>query len=272
MSARDGYEAGVPCWVDTLQPDPESAAAFYAELFGWKTENLAPPDSPGKYFVGRLRGRDVAAVGSQPSNDTPPDWNTYIWVDGVEDIAAKAVEAGGTVLRAPFDSLDGGRIALLADPTGAVFRVWQPGAHRGAQLVNEPGAWAMSTLNTPDMDGAKRFYGAVLGWETSSFDLGGNELTMWHRSGYAGGEPEQPVPRDVVGVMAPLPSDGSPTGTGPHWSVNFWVHDADATAAKAAELGGKVVTPPSEGPGFKEAVVADPQGAALLVSQLLVGS
>jgi predicted enzyme related to lactoylglutathione lyase len=118
---------------------------------------------------------------------------------------------------------------------------------------------------TPDSDiaGAKRFYDAVFGWQTQTFDAGGNELTMWRLPGYVGGEPEQPVPRDVIAVMVPLPSPD----VAPHWSVNFWVDDADAIAARTAELGGKVVVPPADAPGFREAVVADPEGATLSVSQ-----
>jgi uncharacterized protein len=170
------------------------------------------------------------------------------------------------IVTQPFDSLDGGRIALLSDPERAVFGVWQPGAHRGAQVVNEPGAWAMSMLRTGDSEGARRFYQTVFGWDTEAFDAGGSELTMWRLPGYVGGEAEQPVPRDVVAVMAPLEDEA------PHWSVNFWVSDADAIAAKAAELGGEVISLPADGPGFRDAVVADPEGARLSVSQLIAGS
>jgi uncharacterized protein len=276
------YQAGVPCWVDTFQPDPDSAVSFYAELFGWEVENQTAIDSPRKYFVCKLRGRDVAGVGSQPSEDVPPDWNTHVRVDSVEEATAKAIEAGGSVVLEPFESLGGGRAAMLADHAGAVLGVLEPGAQRGAQLVNELGAWAMSVLNTRDVEGSKRFYGAVFGWGTVTFDAGGGELTMWRQPGYVGGVPEQPVPRDVVAVMTPItgegfPGDGRPglhpllvratEDVAPHWSVNFWVPDADAVAAKAAELGGKVMVPPYDAPDFRAAVVADPRGAALTVGQ-----
>jgi uncharacterized protein len=267
MSESGGYEAGVPCWVDTLRPDPEGAAGFYAALFGWSVENQMPPDSPRSYFVCKQHGRDVAAVGSRPSGDAPPDWNTYVWVDSVDDAVSKAVGAGGGVAREPVESFDGGRMAVLSDPAGAVFCVWRPGTHRGAELVNAPGAWAMSILNTPDAEGAKRFYGALFGWETQTFDAGGSELTMWRLPGYVGGKPEQPVPRDVVAVMVTLAAEE----VAPQWGVNFWVDDADAIAAQAEQLGGKVVVAPYDGPGFREAVVADPEGAAVSVSQLIAG-
>jgi predicted enzyme related to lactoylglutathione lyase len=121
----------------------------------------------------------------------------------------------------------------------------------------------MSALVTPDPEGAKSFYGAVFGWQTSSFAMGDAEMTMWHMPGYEGGEPMQPVPRDVVATMLP------PNDAPPHWSVDFWVHDVDETAAKAAELGGSVVVPPYEPlSGFKQAVLADPAGASFSVSKV----
>lgn len=285
MNKRDGYQAGVPCWVDTLQSDPDSAVGFYAELFGCEVDSQKASDSTRMYFVCKLRGRDVPAIGSRLSKDVTADWNTYVWVDSVDDAAAKALEAGGSVVLEPFDSLGGGRAAMLADHVGAALCILEPGAHRGAGLVNELGAWAMSVLNTSDVEGSKRFYGEVFGWGTLSFDAGGKELTMWHLPGYVGGVPEQPVPLDVVAAMATITGEGLP-GIGqaglqplllrtaedvaPHWSVNFWVLDADAVAAKAAELGGRVV-PPYDAPGFRAAIVVDPQGAALTVGQPIAG-
>jgi predicted enzyme related to lactoylglutathione lyase len=127
----------------------------------------------------------------------------------------------------PIDSLDGGRIALLADPGGAVFGVWQLGEHGGARVINEPGAWAMSVLNSDDTEAARAFYAAVFGWTWDPFPLGEHGGTLFRLPGYVGGEAEQPVPRDVVAVMAP--AFGRPAG----WVVNFWVEDADAVAAAA---------------------------------------
>ena len=111
MNERDGYIPGVPCWVDTSQPDPESAVDFYRGLFGWEFEDVMPQGSPGKYFIGRLRGRDVAAVGSQPEGGPPMAvWNTYIWVESADQTASKVAAAGGTVLTEPFDVMEAGRI------------------------------------------------------------------------------------------------------------------------------------------------------------------
>jgi predicted enzyme related to lactoylglutathione lyase len=268
MSERDGYQPGVPFWVDTWQPDPEAAARFYTGLFGWEAEDTMPADSPGSHFMCRLRGRDVAAIGSRPPGGAAPPvpaWGFYVQVESADDTAAKVTGAGGSVVLEPFESLDGGRMAIVADPAGGTFGVWQPGEHAGAQLVNEPGAWSMSQLSTRDPEGAKAFYGAVFGWTTDAFDMGEIEITLWRLPGYEGGEPSQPVPPDVVGVMVPM----SPDQNGPaQWGINFWVDDADAAAAKAAELGGKVVVPPFDTPVSRDTVLADPQGAVFSVSKV----
>jgi len=258
MSERDGYQPGVPCWVDTWQPDPEPAARFYAELLRWDVEETTPPDSPRRHFMCRLRGRDVAGVGG-PAPAPAPAWTTYVWVESAEEIAARAAAAGGSVVMEPFDMLDGGRGALLADPAGAVFGVWQPGRHRGAQLVNEPGAWSMSLLNTSYPERAAVFYGAVFGWKAEGL----GDISLFRLPGYVGGEPQQPVPRDVIAVMAP-PYEG----VAPQWTNDFWVDDTDATASRAASLGGAVIVAPYDTPFSRNALLADPQGAIFSVSKV----
>jgi uncharacterized protein len=283
MSERDGYQHGVPCWVDTWQPDAEAAVAFYQELFGWEAEDTMPDGVLGKHYICRLRGRDVAAVASRPE-EAPPvmrgrtageaeerpvsSWTTYVWVEEAEGTVQRAIEAGGSVLKDLFESLDGGRIAIVADPAGAALGIWQPGAHKGAQLVNEPGAYAMSALVTDHAEGSKRFYTHVFGWDTETFGLGGDEMVMWTLPGYVGGEPQQPVTREVVATMAPGISS-SEAELPSRWNVDFWVKDADGAAAKAAELGGRVLTGPYEIPsaGMKQAVIADPQGATFSLTQ-----
>jgi uncharacterized protein len=262
MSERDGFQAGVPCWVDTWQPDADAAVAFYTRLFGWEADDSPVPDADVRHVMLRLRDREVAAIGSRPPEElvTEPAWGTYVWVDDVDATVAAATAAGGSVVLPAFDSLDGGRIAVLRDPVGAVFGVWQPGAHRGARVVNEPNAWAMSALLTDDAETAKSFYAAVFGWDAEPFEMGESEAVLWRLPGYVGGEPTQPVPRDVVGVMAP--AGGRPAG----WVVNFWVPDADATAAATTELGGTVLAGPFDTPISREAVLADPAGAVFTVS------
>ena len=259
MSERDGYEPGVPCWVATIQPDPEASAAFYGELFGWDYED------GGGFFVARLRGRDVAAVTPLPPGvdpTPPPDWITDIWVDSADDAAANARSAGGSVLAEPFDG-PAGRVAVIADPARAVFGASERRLHKGAQLVNEPGAWSMSHLDTPDPDGAKAFYATLFGWTTETFDLGETSITMFRLPGYVGGEPEQPVSREVVATMSEV------AGSAPaHWSVDFWVHDVDVAAATAERLKGTTVVAPSDTPIGRTAVLADPAGATFSVTQI----
>ena len=268
MRERDAYPHGVPCWVETLQPEPETATRFYGELFGWEfTEpGTMPGDPPGKYFVARLRGSDVAGIASQPREYAPPTpaWITYVSVDSADEAAEKTRRAGGNVVVEPFDAPPAGRVAVLTDPAGALFCAWEPRTRQGAQRINEPGAWSMSMLATGDPEGAKAFYSAVFGWEAETFDMGTGQMTLWRVPGYVGGEPGQPVSREVVGAMAPL-GDGD---VAPHWGVDFWIDDADAAADTAARLGGSVVVPPHDVPGFRETTLADPQGAAFSLSQL----
>src|SRR5688500_6164943 len=182
MPERDGYIPGVPCWIDTSQPDPEAAVDFYGGLFGWVFENMLPPDSPGKYFIGRIRGGDVAAVGSVPEGAPPMAmWNTYVWVESADETASKVTDARGTVVTEPFDIMDSGRMAVLADPEGAVFCVWQANRHKGAQVVNEHGSLNFNGLHTRDPDAAKSFYRSVFGWDI--LDLGGG-FEVWTLPGY----------------------------------------------------------------------------------------
>src|ERR1700743_238199 len=178
MTDEDRYIPGVPCWIDTAQPDPAAAAAFYGELFGWEIVDATPPGAPGTYAIARLRGGDVAAVSSPAPAAV---WNTYVWVADADATAAKVRAAGGSVLAEPGDVSDAGRTAVFADPAGAEFRVWQAGRHRGATIVNEPASRTFNTLNTADVDGARDFYGAVFGWELLQPPGAG---TMWALPAY----------------------------------------------------------------------------------------
>jgi predicted enzyme related to lactoylglutathione lyase len=276
---RDGYLPGVPCWVDTTQPDPDAAVAFYSGLFGWDFEDVMPPGSPGAYFIGRLRGGDVAAVGSQPEGGPPMAvWNTYIWVESADETAAKVFDAGGRILTEPFDVMEAGRMAVCTDPEGAVFCLWQAKAHKGARIVNEPGSLNFNSLNTRDPEGAKSFYGSVFGWEALGLDGGAQ---MWRLPGYGeflersdpglrermadSGAPAGFV--DVVAALNPIADDQPDVPA--HWGVTFAVEDADATAERAAELGGKVVVPPFDAPWVRMAVIADPQGATFTASKFV---
>ncbi len=266
MSERDGFQPGVPSWVDVMGHDAGQLTGFYGAVFGWDFTGPGemPGDPPGEYFVARLRGRDVAGVASLPPQSQGPGWNTYIEVESADDTAKKIEEAGGTVLAPPFDALPAGRIAVASDPKGASFAIWEPGERRGAQVVNEPGAWSMSALNTPDPEGATAFYSNVFGWTLEGFQVGDMEVGLFRLPGFVGGEPEQPVPRDVVATMLPA---GGETG----WAVDFWIDDADRAVAAAEANGGSVVEPVAEDiPPFRSAVIADPNGVPFSVSQLVL--
>lgn len=269
MVELNDYPPGVPCWVDTLQPDVEGAMRFYGDLMGWTFEGPGEmPDLPsGRYYVARLRGRDVAGIGTRPSEVSETVWNTYVSVQSAEDTARRARNAGGQVLEEPFDALPAGRIAVLADPAGAVFCAWEPHHRKGAELANEIGAWAMNALSTPDPEGAKKFYADVFGWRSEPLKMNGGEITLFRLPGYVGGLPEQPVPRDNVAVLVPADAGGPLAGARPRWDVGFWIADADAAAEKTLRAGGKVVVPPFEIPRFRQAVLADPQGAVFTVAQ-----
>jgi uncharacterized protein len=271
MSDRDGYAPGVPCWIASVHADPQAARDFYTGLFGWEAREALPEDSPATYFACTLRGRDVAAIGTEPDGSPPraAAWGTHVWVESADDTAARATSAGGRAILEPFDLGDLARAAVLADPAGAIFCLWEPREHRGAQVVNEPGAWAMSQLTTADPEGAKAFYGEVFGWETQTFEAGELQVTMYRVPGFEGGEPAQPVPRDVVAVMAPATGDSGDAS--PNWSVDLWVDDVDAIAARAEELGGRVVAPGFDTPVGRTAVLSDPEGATFSVSRVTAG-
>jgi len=279
MPERDGYIPGVPCWVDTSQPDPDAAADFYGGLFGWAFEDAMPPGSEGKYFIARVRGGDVAAVGSIPESAPPTAmWNTYVWVENADETAAKARAAGGAVVMEPFDVLDAGRMAVVADPEGAACCAWQAKEHKGARIVNEAGSLNFNTLHTRDVDAARSFYGSVFGWKTVRLE-GGAE--MWTLPGYGDYlERDNPDLRklvaeaggptgfeDVVASIDPIAGDQPEVPA--HWGVTFAVDDADAAAEAAVELGGRVVVPPFDAPWVRMTVLADPQGATFTASKFV---
>jgi hypothetical protein len=261
MSQRDVYPAGVPCWIESITADYEAQTRFYGDLLGWEFE--VGGSEVGRYAVARLRGHDVAGIAPLPpgSADPPPvGWYTHVAVDDLAAAVQRASAAGGQVALADYDAAPAGRLGVVVDPGGAATCLWQAQQRQGAQLVNEPSAWAMSLLNTPDPAVAEAFYGQLFGWQAEPF---GDGLWLWRLDGYVGGEPHQPAPRDVVAAMAR--SDG-PAG----WAVDLWVSDADRAAATAPELGGQVLQPPAEQAGFRRTVLADPQGAAFSASQLMI--
>jgi uncharacterized protein len=279
MPERDGYIPGVPCWVDTTQPDPEAAVAFYSRLFGWDVEDVMPPGSEAKYLIARIRGGDVAGAGSIPPGAPPRAvWNTYIWVENADDTAARVRDAGGTALMEPGDVMEAGRTAVFADPEGAVFCVWQAKQHKGSRVVNEHGSVNFNGLNTRNPDAAKAFYGSVFGWQTLTLPSGDE---LWTLPGY-GDHLERDNPglrkmiadvggppgfEDVVAALKPIPEGQADPPA--HWDVTFAVNDADAAARKATELGAKVLAGPFDAPWARTTVIEDPQGATFITNQFV---
>jgi len=252
VSERDGYTQGVPAWVDLATSDAEAARAFYTGLFGWEWEISTDPQFGG-YAQATLRGKRVAGLGTRMDESQPVVWTTYLAVDDADKVVAAAAEQGGTVVLPTMEIGEDGRMAVLADPTGALFGLWQSGAHKGAQLVNEPGTVVWNELITPDLDRATAFYAAVLGVGWTDMDTG--DPAMVYKLLQVDG-------RTAGGAMAPLPGMGD---LPPHWGVYFEVTDAEAAAARVRELGGQVlsdVTPTPQGP---MATFADPQGGSFAV-------
>ena len=280
MAERDRYIPGVPCWVDTTQPDPDAAGEFYSGLFGWELEDLMPPGSGTKYLEARIGGKRVAAIsgGAPGAEPTEATWNMYVWVEDADATAEEVRAAGGTVVTEPMDVMDAGRMATFTDREGAAFGVWQPNEHRGAEVVNEHGSVNFNDLNTRDPEAAKAFYGEVFGWQSLAME-GGYE--MWTLPGYGdfleeinpgtkARNEELSAPEgfvDVVASIAPIPEDQP--GTPPHWGVTFAVDEADPVAEKAAATGGTVLMPPTDMPWVRMTVITDPGGATFVASKFV---
>jgi uncharacterized protein len=269
MREREGFPAGVPAWIDTTQPDPDAAIAFYGAVFGWEFTELMPPGSDDRYVVATLDGRKIAGIGAA-ADGADARWNTFIGTDDIDATVERIRDAGGSVVSEPATVLDAGRGATCADPAGARFGLWQPGTLEGAESVNAPGAWNFSELKTADRAGATRFYGAVFGWETDEVDMGAMSGTMVRLPGYADfleqfdpgirqrhadfGAP--PGFSECIAWILPLEA-----GEAPHWNVTFSAADADAVAATASERGGTVLVEPFDIPPVRSTVIADPAGA-----------
>jgi uncharacterized protein len=250
MGEVSRYPNGTFCWVDLGTPDVPGAKAFYRELFGWDAEDL-PAGPGGTSTVCRLKGRDVAAIHEQVG-DARAVWGSYLSVDDVDATTARARALGGTVLAEPVDVLDAGRMAVVADPSGAAVSLWQPRGRIGAGLVNEVGAWTWNELVSPDVAGAGAFYADLLGWTV------GANPGPFPRTSFTLGE------LLVGGGHAPT----EPEGDAPRWTISFRVADADESAASARRLGGRVLLPPLDVPVGRFAILADPAGAPFTVAAM----
>jgi predicted enzyme related to lactoylglutathione lyase len=242
------YANGTPSWIDIGSPDMDATAAFYGSLFGWTTTEPGPVEETGGYRMFQQDGKNVAGLG--PAQDGQPTvWTTYIAADNADKTAELVKSNGGMVFVEPMDVMDAGRMAIFADPAGAVFGIWQAGLHTGAELVNEPFSLTWNELHSRDLPKAKAFYREVFGIDPAEFPMGdGDPYTIFQVDG-----------RGVAGAQAI--GDDMPADMPSNWLTFFAVDDTDAIAAKATSLGGAVSQEPFDLPGVgRLAVLAGPHG------------
>jgi predicted enzyme related to lactoylglutathione lyase len=249
MPERDGYAPGTPSWVDLATPDLDDAKRFYRELFGWEATDAGDPEQTGGYAMFTCGGRVVAGVGPVTQEGQWSAWTTYFATDDADALAERVKAAGGTALVEPMDVMQAGRMALFAHPAAGFFGAWQAGEHKGAQLVNEPVSLAWNTLVTRDREGATKLLESAFGLRAAEQDFGGGPTTIL-MLGEDG----------VAGLMDPVP--GMPESVPAFWGVTFAVTDADATLARAVQLGANETVAPIDMAGVgRLAGVADPWGA-----------
>ncbi|GAA2374854.1 VOC family protein [Streptomyces cuspidosporus] len=244
------YQPGTPCWIDVVASDQAAALDFYAQVFGW--EGRPGPPETGGYALCTLQGKPVAgimsaeAMGDQPP--PPPVWTSYFSTSDADATLQAVTRNGGTVFTPAVEVMNLGRMLVAADPTGAVFGVWEPRDFPGAGLVNEPGALIWNELNTTDPEAAAAFYEAALGLVAAPMEGAEDYFSL-------------SVEGRPVGGMRPL-GEGAPPDAGSHWLVYFAVADTDGTVAKVNSAGGTVCREPFDMVAGRMAVVQDPQGAA----------
>lgn len=237
MGERTSYPPGTFSWVELATDDAAAAKDFYAAVFGWDYRD-DPVGEGMVYSTALLGGQAVAALYQA---DQPPHWTSYVTVVSADEATARAGELGATVLAEPFDVFDVGRMAVISDPTGAAFCVWEPRAHAGAARVNAPGALAWNDLVTPDPDSAARFYGELFGW--TFMEIPGAGYRIIQNDGRSNG-----------GMLS---REGMP----PAWIPYFGHDDLDGLPGRVGELGGRVLSEPVVVPNGRFALFADPQGA-----------
>lgn len=257
MPVVSEYQHGAPCWFELGTTDQNGAKQFYTELFGWSVNDF-PMGENQVYSMFRLKDADVGAactlMPEQLSRGVPPHWMVYFATKSADESAAKISELGGKVIAPPFDVMDVGRMAVCADPSGAVFCVWQAKAHRGAGIQGENNAVCWSELATRDAGAAREFYTSLLGWETRT-----NVNMPTYIEFGAGGQ--------FRGGL--LQMDAHWEGIPPHWAIYIMVEDCDGAAAKARALGGQIKHGPFDAPGVgRIALLSDPQGASFYVITL----
>lgn len=234
------YESGMFCWMELATNDQKASRRFYEGLFGWTQVEFPMPD--GVYVTLQKNGKDAAAL--YENKQVPPNWLSYIAVDSADETVARAKALGANLINGPFDVMDLGRMAVLADPEGAVFAIWQAKQHIGARVFAEPGAPCWNELETRDRDRAMQFYASLFGYRTEVSDMY-IELHVGDRG--------------VGGIMQ---MGDQMQGVPPHWMPYFWVEDVNAGTQKAESLGGHAIVPPMDIPSVgRFSVIRDPQGA-----------
>ena len=252
------YKPGTFCWVELGTSDSGAAKNFYTQLFGWEFEDK-PMGTEGAYTMLRLNGKDVAGLyqlmPDMVAQGIPPHWLIYVSVTNVDETAEKAKAEGATIMNGPFDVFTIGRMAVVKDPTGAVFALWQPKEHKGSGIYNVPNSFTWNELGTTDTKKAGDFYSNVFGWSKEDLPDSPIEYTMFQNGDRGAGGMYKITPE-----MGPIP---------PHWLVYFAVDDCDAKVKKATELGARVMKPADDIPGVgRFAIVLDPQGAAFAIIKL----
>lgn len=253
MPEFTSYAPGTPCWIDHGAKDVDASNAFYSSLFGWEAEDQG--EEAGHYTIFRKAGKAIAGNMGIAMEGQPSAWTSYVSVEDADKTVAIAKSAGATVFAEPMDVMDIGRMAVFADPTGAVIGIWQPKTFAGAELANEAGSFCWNELNTRDLAASKAFYTEVFGWTANDLDMPDMPYTEWKAGD-----------RGVAGMMA-MP-DMVPAEVPPHWLVYFGTDDTDATVAKAEGLGATTLVPPTDIPPGRFSVLMDPDGAAFAVIKM----
>jgi len=249
MAKRERSDPGFVSWVDLATPDLRVAKKFYGELLGWKYTGGEDPNNH-YYTTAEIGGRRVAAMWhASAENQAPPAWTVYIETADADATAKKATDAGGGIVAPAMNVMEHGRMALLTDPTGALFGVWQSKTHTGAQLVDEPGAMTWHEVYTRDVAKARDFYANVFGLEPKHLDAPGVDYWTMQRG-------------DRIAFGAMQMTSQFPPEVPSHWNSYFAATDVDASTKKAAALGGKEVAPPFDTPYGRMSVLADPAGAS----------
>jgi predicted enzyme related to lactoylglutathione lyase len=245
-------------WVDLVTTDVPAAKAFYEGRFGWRTEDMPTPMGPA-YTMCSIDGGVVAGIGPQPPGmaeaGMPSLWNSYVLVEDIDAVCAAVTAAGGAVVMPAMQIMTQGRMAMVADPSGAVVGLWEPQDMQGADVFNVPGALTWNELQTRDLPAAMAFFTSVFGWGFEAVD----------DSGYMMIPLDSKPGEDKGNGGAMTMPDRVPAEVPPYWAVYFMVADCDEGVARAVELGGTVFLPAmAMGPG-RFAGITDPTGAMFML-------